>query len=316
VLEVFRAIVLGLVQGLTEFIPISSSGHMVLVPFLLRWPEPSLAFNVAMHFGTFGAVVLYFRIELLATVRGLLGLDRTPDGLLYRRLGILLLLATVPVAVVGFALQDSIERVFASPVAAALLLLVTAGLLLLAERVRDDRAARGASIRAAAGRGPGADQGQAATPPREGVPIEDVRLPTGADPSDPLGLTLRGVRWQQALQVGVFQCLALLPGISRSGATITAGMLGGLTREAATRFSFLLSLPALIGAAVLSARDLAEPGAFSGPAIMAGVVASFIAGYLAIRFLVALVARDRLTVFARYCMVASAVGLLGAYLLG
>ncbi|MPZ88036.1 MAG: hypothetical protein GEU81_08165 [Nitriliruptorales bacterium] len=320
VIEVVRAIVLGLVQGLTEFVPISSSGHLVLLPFLLRWPEPSLAFNVAMHFGTFGAVILYFRAELLATAKGVLGLDRSPDGLLYRRLGLYLVLGSIPVAVVGLALEDSIEQVFASPLAAALLLLGTATLLVVGERIRDQRVAEGERIEASGGRPashdePGAERQAAAGGSAAEGTGNRPRLPSGADPSDPVGITLQGLTWKQALQIGIFQCLALLPGMSRSGATITAGVLTGLTREAATRFSFLLSLPALIGAGALSAGDLAELGAYSGPAIAAGVVASFISGYLAIRFLVALVARDRLTVFARYCVAASAVGVIGVYLI-
>lgn len=319
-IEVVRAIVLGLVQGLTEFIPVSSSGHLVLVPFLLQWPEPSLAFNVAMHIGTFGAVVLYFRAELFATARGLLGLDRSPDGLLYRRLGLYLVLGSIPVAIVGLALEDSIERVFGSPLTASLLLLGTATLLVVGERIRDQRVAEGERIEAGGSRPAGHDESgaerpSAAAPSAARGTGDRPRLPSGADPSDPTGSTLQGLTWKQALQIGTFQCLALLPGISRSGATITAGVLTGMTREAATRFSFLLALPALIGAGILSAGDLAEPGAYSGTAIAAGVVASFISGYLAIRFLIALVAHDRLTVFARYCVVAAAIGVIGVYLI-
>lgn len=315
-IEVFRAIVLGLIQGATEFIPVSSSGHLVLAPFLLQWPEPSLAFNVAMHFGTFGAVVVYFRAELLATARGLLGLDRSPEGLLYRRLGVFLIIGSIPVAFVGFALGDVIEQAFASPLIASLLLLGTALLLALGERARSQRIARGASIRATAGRPARGGEGQPERAMHGVAHGSKPRLPVGEDPEDPTGFTLQGMRWEQAAMVGLLQCLALLPGISRSGTTISAGMMGGLTRQAATRFSFLLSLPALIGAGMLSVSDLAEPGDYSGIAIVAGVIGAFISGYIAIRFLIALVARDKLTIFAAYCLVASAVGLLGVYFIG
>ncbi|MBA2529159.1 MAG: undecaprenyl-diphosphate phosphatase [Euzebyales bacterium] len=141
-----------------------------------------------------------------------------------------------------------------------------------------------------------------------------MALPVGTDAADPRGNTLERLGAREALIVGGLQTLALLPGVSRSGTTISAGMAAGLTREAATRFSFLLSLPALVGAFSLSLDGLAAPGPYSGAAITAAVVAAFVSGYAAIRFLVKLVARDRLTGFAVYCVVAAAVGLLGTAL--
>ncbi|MDP9405855.1 MAG: undecaprenyl-diphosphate phosphatase, partial [Actinomycetota bacterium] len=141
-------------------------------------------------------------------------------------------------------------------------------------------------------------------------------LPVGDDPGDPAGETLDGLDLRRALLVGVAQVVALLPGVSRSGTTIAAGVAAGLTREAAARFSFLLSLPALLGAFVLSLPELGEPGPYSGPAIAASVVAAFVSGYAAIRFLVRLLSRERLTGFARYCLFAAAVTVVGYAFLG
>lgn len=335
--ELVQAIVLGIVQGLTEFIPVSSKTHLILVPYLLGWERPGIAFDVALHLGTLAAVLAYFRVELLLTARGLLGIDRSPDGLLYRRLGGYLVLASVPVGVVGLLFEERLTALFDEPLAAALLLLFTAALLVGGERIRDARVRRAgaAAVPAPAGRAAGAAAAPEAigaetsaawagdwrgVEAAERAPASSVtvapRLPDGADPADPLGASLAGLTLQRALLIGVAQCFALLPGFSRSGTTIVAGLGAGLTREAATRFSFLLSMPAIVGAAILSLGDLAAPGGYSGVAVAAGVVAGFISGYLAIRFLVALVARDRLTGFAVYCVGASAVGVVAVLVNG
>jgi len=321
--EVLRAAVLGLVQGLTEFIPVSSSAHLVLVPYLASWPAPSLAFDVALHMGTLVAVVAYFRAELAATARGLLGLDRTADGLLYRRLGIAIVVATIPVAVVGLVLEDEIAKAFESPLASAIQLLGNAGVLLLAEWLRDRRVRAAVPLPAPA---PATEEpptwtgdwigGEPGVVEEFERPEPGRRLPIGEDADDPQGRTLEAVRLWSATQIGIAQVASLLPGISRSGATITAGLFTGLTREAATRFSFLLSLPALLGAGLLSIDDVAEPGGYSGAATIVGSLCALISGYLAIRFLLALVARDRLTGFARYCVLAAVVGIVGYLMLG
>lgn len=311
-----QAIILGVVQGLTEFIPVSSSGHLVIVPYLAGWPDPGLAFDVALHLGTALAVIVYFRRELLAMVRGFLVGGRDPDGVVYRRLGVFVLLATVPVGVAGVLLEDLVGEAFTNPLVAAGFLLVTAALLVIAEWRRSVRIKR--TVQA---------------PPRTAMDepvwtgdwVGDAdreagaavgALPMGDDAEDPAGTTLDVMGLRQALAIGLAQMVALLPGVSRSGATITGGMVAGLTREAATRFSFLLSLPALLGAFVVSLPDLSEPGPYSAAAIAGGVVASFVAGYAAVRFLVALVARDRLTGFARYCVFVAVVTVIAYQFLG
>ena len=311
-----QAIVLGVVQGLTEFIPVSSSGHLVIVPYLAGWPDPGLAFDVALHLGTALAVVVYFRRELWAMARGLLRGARDPDGAAYRRLAVYVVVASVPVGIAGVMLEDLVSEAFTNPLVAAGFLLVTAALLMVAEWRRSRRIDRAA----AAARATAADDlvwtgswvGGATAAPLPAVGL----LPMGDDPQDPTGTTLDRMTLRQALLVGMTQMVALLPGVSRSGSTITGGVVAGMTREAATRFSFLLSLPALTGAFVVSLPDLSEPGPYSGAAIAAAVVAAFVAGYAAVRFLVTLVARDRLTGFARYCVFVAIVTLIAYQFLG
>lgn len=321
--EWLEALVLGVVQGLTEFIPVSSSGHLVLVPYLFGFEERSLAFDVLLHVGTLGAVVLYLRAEIAAIARGILGLDTSEQGRIYRRVGLMIVPASIPVAVVGLTLEARVAEVFESPLAASLLLLVTAALLIGLERVRDRRVVAGARATVTAGVDRGSADPRWAGDWRDGEPLEDVdgrpqdrvALPLGVDRTDPLGDSLGTMSLRQAMVVGLLQCLAVLPGISRSGSTIAGGVFAGLTREAATRFSFLLVIPALVGATALSLGDLDTSGA-SPTALLTGVVASFVSGYAAIRFLVALVSRERLTGFAYYCIAASAVGLIGYAMIG
>lgn len=287
--DVLSAILLGIVQGLTEFVPVSSSGHLVLVPYFLDIETPGIEFDVALHLGTFAAVVLYFRADLWRMAAAVVGAGDPALIGYYRRLAMLLVLASIPIAIVGLALRDVFEAAFDSPTAAAVFLLVTGALLLLGEAARSRRG----GIRAV-------DAG-----------TSDEQVLVGYDPGDPEGLTLDRVGIRQALVVGVGQCVALFPGISRSGTTIVAGMSAGLTRPAATRFSFLLALPALVGATIVSVPDLAAGNSvFGAPALISGVVAAFASGYLAIRWLLALVARDRLTGFAIYCFVVGSCSLV------
>lgn len=312
-----QAIALGVLQGLTEFIPVSSSGHLVLLPYVLGWPRPGLAFDVALHTGTAGAIVLYFRAELAGMARAVVRGGSTREGRLYRRLVLLLAVASLPVAIVGFTLKDVFERLFATPPVAASMLLVTAAVLVGGEKLRDRRVATATRTPAPAS-GDGEESGSAdvAGDLPDALAGDPSDLEIGADSADPAGKDLEGMRVREALLIGVAQIFALLPGMSRSGATIMAGLGAGLTREAATRFSFLMALPALAGASLLSLPDLAEPGPYPGGAIAAGVVASFVAGYAAIAFLVRLVAHTSLTVFARYLVVAGILGLLAYAALG
>jgi undecaprenyl-diphosphatase len=311
-----QALVLGVVQGLTEFIPVSSSAHLVLVPYLMDWQQPTLAFDVALHMGTLAAALWYFRRELWAMVAALTGRANPSEGRVYRQLAFLLMVASLPVAIAGALFERRIAAVFQSPAQTAALLFVTAGFLIMGEKIRDLRVVRTPPTRVL-GEGPSLDS--------EGTKSGDTRsmtatrlhsLSVGRDDFDPAGMTLAELGIRHAVVVGLLQALALLPGVSRSGATITGGLASGLTREAATRFSFLLSIPALIGASALNLADLAETDRYSALDIATGMVTSSVVGYFAIRWLVALVARDRLTGFAWYCMAVGIIGLLGYLMLG
>ncbi len=263
----FEALLLGAVQGLTEFVPVSSSGHLVLVPFVLNWDIPGLAFDVAVHLGTAVAVVVYFHRELVAVVAGAArtATRRASDeDRAMARLAVLLGVATVPAAVVGLLFEDAFAEAFSTPPLVAVLLLGTAGLLVLGEFAHDRR-------------DPAARRG-----------LDDVRL-------------------TDALVVGAMQALAILPGISRSGATITGGLVRGVSRDAAARFSFLLGLPAFVGAGILKVPDL-PPG--TDVAAVAGATAvAAVTGVAAIAFLLRFVRTRSLRPFAAYCVFASVIAL-------
>lgn len=308
-----QSLVLGVVQGLTEFIPISSKGHLVLVPYLLGWQEPGLAFIVALHLGTLAAVLLYFRRELIAMAAAVMGRADPAQGRLYRRLALLLVLGNVPVIIVGLLFKQRAEAIFASPGATSALLFLSAALLIAGEKIRDHRVAK-APANTSTG---GSEMEQIWTGDWAGgdgntrTATRARGLPVGRDDDDPAGASLAELGIRHAVVVGLMQVVALLPGVSRSGSTITGGLVSGMTREAATRFSFLLSIPAIAGASVLTLGDLAQASRYRVLDLAVGVLAAFVAGYLAIRWLVALVARDRLTGFAWYCAAAGAIGLLG-----
>jgi undecaprenyl-diphosphatase len=273
-----QAFVLGLVQGATEFIPVSSSGHLQAVPFLLGWDPGSLAFDVALHLGTLVAVVAYFRADLWGIVRAVArpGLkDASARG--SRRLLVVLAVASVPAAAVGLLARDLVTAAFEQPLAIAGFLVVTAALLWSSERRRTQLG----TVEHAAG--------DTAAVDRE---LDALTMP-------------------RVVGVGAAQALAIFPGISRSGATIAAGMALGLSRGAAARLSFLMLLPITVGAALVTLPDLGtvEPGAlpFGATEITLGVAVSAVSGYLAIRYLIALVARRSLLLFARYVLVLAAV---------
>ncbi|GGI03631.1 undecaprenyl-diphosphate phosphatase [Egicoccus halophilus] len=292
-----QAIVLGLLQGLTEFLPVSSSGHLQGVPYLLGWPSGSLTFDVMVHAGTLAAVVVYFRGDLafLATrVTGLGGDHPVTERRLARRTLVLLAVGSVPAALAGLLFEDVFAAAFGSVRAVSGFLLVTAFLLWFGERLRTDRAA--------AQLGKSVDE------------LDDAerRLDPGRG-EDTTTLRDAGV-------IGVAQALAIFPGISRSGSTIAAGMALGLSRAAAARFSFLLSIPVIVGAVVFKLPDLgtAEPGtlAFGPLQIAVGVLVAAASGYLAISFLLRLVQSETLLGFARYVVVFAAVLFGATFVLG
>jgi undecaprenyl-diphosphatase len=265
-MDILQAIVLGLVQGATEFVPVSSSGHLVLLPWLLHWPEPGLAFTTTMHLGTLAAVLAYFWKDLLGMIRAVVvGLvRRAPWDAPESRLAWLVVLGTIPAVVLGFLFEDFFESAFSAPAAVAVLLLVTGLILALGERLgRRERS------------------------------LEDLR-------------------WDDALLVGLAQAVAILPGISRSGATIAAGLTRSVRREASARFSFLLAVPVILGGGLLELLKLvrAGGGAAQAPGLVAGFVAAAVSGYFCIYFLLRYLQGHRLYVFSVYCWLFGAACLL------
>jgi undecaprenyl-diphosphatase len=314
-----EAVILGIVQGITEFLPVSSDGHLVIIPYLAGMRLPGLALTVALHLGTFLAILMYFRREVWLMIKGVLRIGSGPDELLYRRLALLVIVGTLPVAVAGLLLREVLEGLFESPLLAAGLLVFTAAVLWVGEKLRDRRIRHTAPAPAA----PAAtsEPGRVWTGDWIGATPSDTQtaalsVPVGDDTADPGGRTLETIRLRDALIIGLLQPLALLPGVSRSGTTIVAGLGSGLTREAATRFSFLLGLPALAGAFIVELPALLEPGQYSGLQIGLSVATAFVAGYVAVSFLIRLVARDRLTGFAKYCLFMALVTVVAYQFLG
>ncbi len=267
-----QALVMGLVQGLTEFLPISSSGHLIAVPVLLGWDDPfigSLAFSVMLHLGTLGALLVYFRADWLRLVpAGLATLrDRSLAGNPDRRLAWMLALATVPAIVGGLLLNDLAETTFREITLVAVTLVIGAAILWLADR-------RGSRTRS----------------------VADVTFPI-------------------AIAIGFAQAAALVPGISRSGISISAGLFAGLDRSSAARFSFLLATPVTALAGTYEAMRLLTGDAGFDVSSQAGVlgvgmVAAFLAGLAAIAGLLRFLRTQPTTVFVAYRLVFAAVILI------
>ncbi len=263
-MSTLQALVLGAVQGLTEFIPISSSGHLVLVPEALGWEEPGLAFDVLLHAASLVALLIYFSGDLLDLTRGFLSKDEGS-----RRMLSLLGIGTIPAAAAGLLLTDFFEEQFTDAPAAAIQLLITAAILVGAEqavRFHEKRTAeRGAPLRS----------------------MDDLRAP-------------------DAVAIGTAQAISILPGISRSGSTIGAGLALGIERDDAARFAFLLAIPALLGAMIVKLPDL-----FGSPlglgAGTVGFLASLVTSYAAIWGLIRYLKTRTLYPFAAYCVVAGFV---------
>ncbi|HEV8424226.1 MAG TPA: undecaprenyl-diphosphate phosphatase [Actinomycetes bacterium] len=296
-----RALVLGIVQGITEFLPISSSAHLSIVPRLLGYATPTLAFEVLLHFGTLAAVAAYFARDLWAFVLclvapGRLGPDETRAR---RRLLVLLALASVPAAAVGFLLQDWADQQTARPLRASVWLVATTVILIAAELYARARTARTAVTHAAVG------------PYRSGTRVERHHGRRSATADHPASAEeeLRRLPVAKAAGIGLAQALALVPGTSRSGVTISAGLFEGVSREAAARFSFLLSIPAILGAGILKLDELS--GATETPAeLVAGTIAAAIAGFLAVSFLIRLLRTRTLWPFIWYRLIAGGLFVL------
>lgn len=262
-MTIFQALILGIVQGLTEFLPISSSGHLRIVPALLGWDDPGAAFTAVIQIGTLAAVLAYFRHDIrrigLAWARGLV--DRSARASLDSRLGWMMIVGTVPIVVCGLLFKDQIETQLRSLYVVAWALIGLAVVLAGAEVLVRRR--------------------------QQGQPGKD----------------LAEITWPDAIATGLAQALALVPGSSRSGVTITAGLFAGMSRETAARFSFLLSLPSVLAAGIYQlykARESLFASQAEASALAVATSASLIVGYLSIALLLRYLRTHTTAVFILY----------------
>ena len=308
-----RAIVLGIVQGVTEFLPISSSAHLSIVPRLLGYPTPTLAFEVLLHFGTLAAVAAYFARDLWAFVLSLVAPGRlgAEEARVRRRLLGLLALASVPAAVVGFLLQDWADEQTARPLRASVWLVLTTVIMIAAELYdRSRRTGRPAASAPGELEGEEEDEGEVRAG-RAGTRVQRLhgRGPRTVTDAPDSQQELDRLPVAKAAGIGLGQALALIPGTSRSGITISVGLFEGVSREAAARFSFLLSIPAILGAGILKLDELS--GATETPAeLVAGTVAAAVSGFVAVSFLIRLLRTRTLWPFIWYRLVAGALFVL------
>jgi undecaprenyl-diphosphatase len=251
----FQAIFLGVLQGITEFLPISSSGHLALVEFFLGIEEAGLAFDVALHLGTLLGVLIYFRRDIFMMLTAVVNPRKLGEEAgLQRRLAFYICLGTIPAVIAGVVLKDSVETIFRSPFLIAALLAGAGLLLLLADKA--------------------------------GKHLRDMK----------------SIGFVDVALIGLFQAFALMPGVSRSGITMTAGLMRGFNRMSAARFSFLLSVPVILGAGVYNLPDIISHGSEPGQLelYLAGFVAAAISGYLVIAFLLRFIQSHSFAVFAYY----------------
>lgn len=252
-MSTLEAIILGIIQGLTEFLPISSSGHLVLFQKLLKVQEANLTFDIMVHFGTLIAVIVYFWSDIVAIIKKPLN-----------KLPIYIIIATIPTGVIGLAFSDFFDKLFQTGQTLGIEFIITGLIIWLAESLRSG--SKG----------------------------------------------LREITVTDALLIGTCQGLAILPAISRSGLTIAGSLFRGLNRKFAAKFSFLLSIPAILGATVVEGKDLL--GANINPdlllPIIVGTVAAALAGYLAIKFMIRILERGSLKIFSYYVFTLGALVLL------
>lgn len=254
-----QTIFLGIIQGLTEFFPVSSSGHLVIIEsFFKNFYRPGILFEIILHVATLVPVVIYYRKELYQIIEGLLNWKSdSPDSSFSRgrKIFFMLIIGSIPTAVIGFTFKDFFEEIFSTPDLVLVALCITGGLVWFASR----------------------------------------RLNTTR--------RLEEITIRDALLIGTFQGLAITPGISRSGATIAMALFCGLDPQASAAYSFLLSIPAISGAAILEMKhiDLLWQQGTALYAMLAGALVASVVGYLAIRYLVKILSMKRLSLFAWYC---------------
>lgn len=249
-----KAIILGIIQGLTEFLPVSSSGHLTIFKHLMEFETPDISFEIFLHFGSLIAVLIYFRHDLINLTASTLKItSKSENDIKNRKVVYFLLASTFVTAFLGITFKDILEKIFAAPIVASVMLLVTGAILYVSDKIKEGE--------------------------RDSSQIGFVR----------------------SIIIGFGQSFAMLPGISRSGTTIAVSIFTGMKREEAARFSFLLSVPAILGAIVLSISDMVDLTPEMWISYISGAIAAFVSGYLVISILISLVKKQKLKYFSYYC---------------
>jgi len=261
-MDILTAILLGIIQGFTEFLPVSSSGHLVLAQSLIsNFQQPGLLFDTLLHGATLGAVFVYFRRRIFELILCPLGLINNDFKIIYfenKRFMWGIIIATIPTGVIGLLLQSRVEGIFSTPTMVGYSLIVTSLLLLYSDKFHGDSEVSGVS----------------------------------------------------AFIIGIMQGLAVVPGISRAGSTTAVGLFLGIKREEMAEFTFLMSIPAIIGAIILQSKHMSAVPASDLMAYVAGMVAAFISGFFAIGFMVYFIKRANLKAFALYCLIAGIIAII------
>ena len=272
-MDILQGIIIGIVQGLTEFLPVSSSAHLVFIQNLLG-VESSLAFDTFLHLGSLIAVLWFFRYDIYKMLKswwlsiGDILQGRFREGFYddpYKRLAWYVIMATIPVGIVGLLFEDSVDALFSGALyVPAFFLFVTGTILYLSQR-----------------------------------------MPSG-------NINYNNITKKEALFMGLGQACAILPGLSRSGTTIAAGLTIGLDKEFAAKFSFILSIPAILGAFLLQAKDIGSAMDVNFLPVILGFIASIIAGYMAIKWMLDLVQNRNLDIFSYYCWLMGLIVFMGS----
>lgn len=262
-MELFKAILLGIIQGLTEFLPVSSSGHLVLAEHYLKFKNPDISFEIILHLGSLFAVLLYFRKDILSLIRSLI-LFKNKESIHTRNRNTIfyLIVATTVTGILGLYFEDPLTKAFSSLYIPSFMLIITGFILFISDKI------------------------------------------------EPKGIKTHQLGIRKSIIIGLAQAFAILPGISRSGTTITVGIFAGLDRKEATRFSFILSIPAILGVNIHKFSNLLNLDKSLWLPYLLGTLAAFISGYLVISFLIEIVKKQKLKYFAYYCWLIAIVTLI------
>ncbi|MGC9100005.1 MAG: undecaprenyl-diphosphate phosphatase [Caldisericum sp.] len=260
-----EAVILGIIQGATEFLPISSSGHLVLVSALFNLKIPNLSFTLGLHAGTLLSLIVYFYREVIGLLKGFITVfkqKKTEEEKFYQRLLLMIIIAVIPAGIAGVLFSKRVDLLFQDPKKVSYLFFITAAFLVLASIL-----------------------------------------------SNKNKRTLKDINQIDAIIVGIFQIFALPPGISRSGSTITGGIISGLDKDSASKFSFLIAIPVILGATLLEVRGNVL-GTFTLLDLLIGILVSFIAGLISLWIFFPLIKKTNFYVFAGYCIFIGLFGLI------